>query len=87
MAVYKVEKYNKKKKEYKVDYDFVPSGVGFWLQNQALSSKEGITVRYVSKSTKDKMSRRVVRVNVNFPDGESWQYTLQKAKSIGFKRR
>lgn len=86
MAVYKIAKYNRKTKDYRVDYDIAPSNVGFWVQNKAISAKEGIKVRYSSRPTKDKMNRKVVRVNVDFRDGETWEYTLQNSKSMGFKR-
>lgn len=86
MAVYKIAKYNRKTKDYRVDYDIAPSNVGFWVQNKAISAKEGIKVRYSSMPTKDKLNRKVVRVNVDFRDGETWEYTLQKSKSMGFKR-
>lgn len=86
MAVYKIAKYNRKTKDYRVDYDMVPSNVGFWVQNKAISAKEGIKVRYSSMPTKDKLNRKVVRVNVDFRDGETWEYKLQNSKSMGFKR-
>lgn len=77
MALYKLEKYNKRIKEYKEEEVNLSSDISFWVACQRQSYKDGIAVRWVSKPTRGSLSRKVVQVIVNFPDGEIWQYTMK----------
>ena len=78
MALYKVEKYNTKKKTYKEEYVDVPNSVDFWMNCQKQSAKDGIIVKYISKPTG--IRRKVIYALIDFPDGECWQYDLRKKK-------
>ncbi len=80
MALYKVEKYNKKTRFYKEELVNLPSSVSFWLNSQRQSAIDKIKVRYVSKPTRTGLNRRVVYAFIDFNDGECWEYRLLSKK-------
>lgn len=81
MALYKVEKYNKKTKFYKEELVKLSSSVSFWSNAQLQSRKDKIRVRYISKPTRIGLNRKVVNAFVEFPDGECWEYQLINKQS------
>lgn len=81
MALYKVEKYNKRTRFYKEELINLPNTISYWKINQSQCRKDKIKLKYVSKPSKNGSNREVVSVFVDFGDGEIWEFLSVQKKT------